>query len=90
MVELRNAINIYSELNSQIDIIILVATEDVERATSILESVYDNWFDLEQNPELQSIPIGDYLSDELTKAGIYHEIYYRVEPEEETRTEWKA
>lgn len=87
MVELRNAINIYSELNPQIDIIILVAEEDIKSITSILESAYDNWFDLEQNPELQFIPIGEYLADELTQAGIYYEIYCRAEPEEENGNE---
>ena len=83
MIELRNAINIYSELNPQIDMVILVAEEDIERAAVILENAYNNWFDLENNPNLQSIPIGDYLSDELNKAKVFHEIYYKREPEEE-------
>ena len=63
--------------------VILVAEEDIERAAVILENAYNNWFDLENNPNLQSIPIGDYLSDELNKAKVFHEIYYKREPEEE-------
>ena len=77
MIEVKNAINIYSELNPQIDMVFLVSEENMEYVYDLLNQAYDNWFNLELNPELQSVPIGDYLSDELTKANIYHEIYFR-------------
>ena len=82
MIELRNVINIYSELNPQIDIIFIVSDSNIVRAYDLLKQAYDDWFNLELNPLLQPVPIGDYLSDELTKANIYHEIYYRAESEE--------
>ena len=86
MIELRNALNVCSELNTQIDIIFMVSDGDMEEAYGLLRQAYDNWFNLELNPELQSVPIGDYLSDELIKANIYHEIYYKEksEPQEES------
>ena len=55
----------------------LKGSRNTHRTKEILEQAYDNWFDLELNPKIQSIPIGDYLTDELNKAGIYYEIYYK-------------
>ena len=77
MIEVRNALNVYSELNPQIDMIFIVSEDNMEYVYDLLNQAYDNWFNLELNPELQSVPIGDYLSDELNKANIYHEIYFR-------------
>lgn len=77
MIEVKSAINIYSELNPQIDMIFIVSEDNMEYVYDLLNQAYDNWFNLELNPELQSVPIGDYLSDELIKANIYHEIYFR-------------
>ena len=87
MIELRNAINVYSELNPQIDLIFMVSDSNIVRAYDLLKQAYDDWFNLELNPLLQTVPIGDYLSDELNKAGIYHEIYYRAKSEEENGNE---
>ena len=72
MIELRNAISIYSELTPYFDMVVLVSDDDIDRTKEILEQAYDNWFNLELNPEIQSIAIGDYLTDELNKAGIYY------------------
>lgn len=83
MIEVKSAINIYSELNPQIDMVFLVSEDNMEYVYELLNQAYDNWFDLENNPELQSVTIGDYLSDELNKANIYHEIYYQSQPEDE-------
>ena len=77
MIEVRNVLNVYSELNPQIDMIFIVSEDNMEYVYDLLNQAYDNWFNLELNPELQSVPIGDYLSDELIKANIYHEIYFR-------------
>lgn len=77
MIEVRNVLNVYSELNPQIDMIFIVSEDNMEYVYDLLNQAYDNWFNLEMNPELQSVPIGDYLSDELIKANIYHEIYFR-------------
>lgn len=77
MIEVKSAINIYSELNPQIDMVFLVSEDNMEYVYELLNQAYDNWFNLELNPELQSVPIGDYLSDELRQANIYHEIYFR-------------
>ena len=87
IIELRNVINVYSELNPQIDIIFMVSDSNIARTYDLLKQAYDDWFNLELNPLLQPVPIGDYLSDELTKANIYHEIYYRAESEEENGNE---
>jgi len=68
--------NLYSDMNKQIDFIIVVENEaQVELAEQIIEEAYSNWFDLENYPELQCIPIGDYIREELNNKGIQYEWY---------------
>lgn len=69
---------VYSDLNDQIDFIVLVENqEDLEKVQDIINQAWDNWWDLEENPDLQSIPVGDYIAEELTKGNVDFEIYYK-------------
>ena len=77
MIEIRNALNIYSELNPQIDLVFIISEGNTGLAYSLLKQAYDNWFNLELNPDLQSVPIEDYLVDELNKANIFHEVFHK-------------
>ncbi len=69
-------IHIYSELNEQIDFVVVVSeTEDMETLTHLIDDACDDWFDIERNPHLQSIPICDFISHMLDLAGIAHWIF---------------
>lgn len=71
-----SVINLYSDMNKQIDFIIVVENEaQVELAEQIIEEAYSNWFDLENYPELQCIPMGDHIREELNNKGIQYEWY---------------
>lgn len=75
-----NVINLYSDINEQINFIIVVENEiQVEVAEQIIEEAFSNWFDLENYPELQCIPIGDYIREELNNKGIKYEWYVKQE-----------
>lgn len=69
-------INIYSDLNEQLDFIVEIENEfDMDRAEQIIEEAYNDWWDLEANPELQFVMMEDYIRGKLTINGIKHEWY---------------
>lgn len=71
-----SVINLYSDMNKQFDFIIVVEDEaQVEQTEQIMETAFSNWFDLENYPELQSIPMGDHIREELNNNGIKYEWY---------------
>uniref|UniRef100_UPI0040564B61 hypothetical protein n=1 Tax=Acetatifactor sp. TaxID=1872090 RepID=UPI0040564B61 len=77
-IQIGTAIRVYSDLNNQIDFIVLIGNkEDSERAQRIINQAWDKWWDLENNPDLQYIPIGDYISEELAKGKVDFEIYFK-------------
>lgn len=77
-IQKKQVFRVYSDLNEQIDFIVLVENkEDSERVQDIINQAWDKWWDLENNPDLQCIPIGDYISEELTKGNVDFEIYYK-------------
>ena len=70
------AIHIYSELNEQIDFVVVVSeNEDMETLTHLIDNACEDWLDIEGNPNLQCIPICDFISDMLDMAGIAHWIF---------------
>lgn len=82
MLQTRTAINIYSDLNPHINIVILLKDDsDMEKATAIIFDAYDKWFDLDSELDLQFEPIGDYIKSCLDAAGIHHEIYFKAQEE---------
>ena len=87
MIQTIKVINIYSELNPFIDFIVNpVDVDDTELIKEILEEALDRWMDTENHPNLQSIPIGDYLKECLDERQINYEIYCRLEDEEDIWT----
>ena len=77
MVEERRCINIYSNMNPWMDVIILVSDSDLEKAKEIAAKV---WYD----PEItdSDITFGDLVCLELEEANIDYEIYFKNEEEE--------
>ena len=54
-------VNLYSELNSQIDMTITTYNLDAESLAELLETLLEQWFDIEHYPDLQQTPIGNYI-----------------------------
>ena len=72
------AIHIYSELNEQIDFVIVVSeTTDMKLLVRIIDNAYEDWFDMEGKLNLQSIPVCEFISEMIDMAGIAHWIFYK-------------
>lgn len=74
-------VNLYSELNSQIDMTVTTSDIKADVLANLLESLLDKWFNLDENPELQQIPVGTWIENSLQESGINYSIKY----EEDTR-----
>ena len=81
MVQKRNCILIYSDMNTWIDFCILVSDKDFNKAKEVIEKAYDDWWTL---PDAEFEPIADWVSDKLKENGIEFEIYFKYEEEEES------
>lgn len=75
-------VNLYSELNSQIDMTIIADNLDAESLAGLLETLLEQWFDVDSYPDLQQTPIGDYIENSLTERHIDYKIKYNVEKPE--------
>lgn len=63
-------VNLYSELNSQIDMTVITSDMKASALANLLESLLDKWFNLDENPELQQIPVGTWIEDNLQEKGL--------------------
>lgn len=73
-------VNICSNLNPQIDMTI-TSSLDAESLAGLLETLLEQWFDVESYPDLQQTPIGDYIEHSLTERNIKYTIEYNNKPE---------
>jgi len=79
MIRKIKVMNMYSDLNTQLDIIVVVHNEkQVELAERIMTKSYNDWFDLEKNSNLQQVPFCDYLESQLKQQHIGYELYVKV------------
>ena len=82
MIQKRNCILIYSDMNTWIDFIIIPSkSKDLNKAKEVIEKAYDDWWTV---PDAEFEPIGDWVSDKLKENGIEFEIYFKHEEEEES------
>lgn len=70
-------VNLYSELNSQIDMTVTTSDMKADTLANLLESLLDKWFNLDENPELQPIPVGTWIENNLQERGIDYSIKYK-------------
>lgn len=70
-------VNLYSELNSQIDMTVTTSDMKADALANLLESLLDKWFNLDENPELQPIPVGTWIENSLQERGINYSIKYK-------------
>ena len=81
MIQKRNCILIYSDMNTWIDFCILVSDKDFNKAMEVTAKAYDDWWTV---PDAEFESIGDWVSDKLKENGIEFEIYFKHEEEEES------
>ena len=76
MVEERKCLNIYSDMNSWMDLVLLVNEEDFNKAKKVIEMAFDDfWNDPKVEEECWSY--GDWIGWKLKKAGIKYNMYFR-------------
>ena len=82
MVQTTTGINVFSDMNTWIDFIIIPCkSKDFNKAKEVIEKAYDDWWTV---PDAEFEPIGDWVSDKLKENGIEFEIYFKYEEEEES------
>jgi hypothetical protein len=74
-------VRIHSTLNPQIDFTVTCTNLDAENLKQILDDLVDTWFNLESNPDLQFIPIGDYIAQSLQEKNLDFTIKYNQKPD---------
>ena len=81
MIQKRNCILVYSDMNTWIDFCILVSDEDFNKAMEVTAKAYDDWWDSEDADF--DILIAEYIGMKLTENNIKFDMYFNNEEEEE-------
>lgn len=77
MIRKVKVLNMYSDLDTDIDIIVVLHREEqAEQAEYIMTKVYDDWFILENK---ENITFTDYLKSQLKQARIEFDLYINKE-----------
>ena len=79
MIQKRNCILVYSDMNTWIDFCILVSDEDFNKSMEVIAKAYDDWWELS---DVQFEPLADWVSRCLTENDIEFEIYFKNEEED--------
>lgn len=76
MVEERRCINLYSDMNPWMDLVLLVNDKDFEKAKEVTEKAFDKFWN---NPEVEEgcWAYGDWIGYKLKEAGIKYSMYFR-------------
>ena len=80
MIQKRNCILVYSDMNTWIDFCILVSDEDFNKAMEVTTKAYDDWWEL---PDAEFLPIAEYIGNCLEDNGIEFDMYYNNEEEDD-------
>ena len=81
MIQATSGINVFSNMNTWIDFVIIPANyEDFTKAEEIVSKAYDDWWTL---PDEHFEPLADWVCRCLTENNIEFEIYFKNEEEEE-------
>lgn len=81
MVEERKCLNIYSDMNSWMDVIILVSDRDLEKTKEIAGKAYDEFW-TDQDIKDSDMTYGDLIGLRLEEANIDYELYFKEDEEE--------
>ena len=81
MVQTTTGINVFSDMNTWIDFVIIPCNdEDFTKAEEIISKAYDDWWTL---PDAEFEPIADWVSRCLTENDIEFDIYFKNEEEDD-------
>lgn len=76
MAEERRCINVFSDMNPWMDLILLVPDEDFEKAKDVAEKAFDNFWN-DPKVEEECWAYGDWIGWKLKEAGINFEMYFK-------------
>ena len=80
MIQKRNCILVYSDMNTGVSFCIVVSDKDFNKAMEVTAKAYDDWWDSEEADS--DIPIAEYIGMKLTENDIEFEIYFKNEEED--------
>ena len=79
MVQTTTGINVFSDMNTWIDFIIIPCkSKDFNKAKEVIENAYDDWWTV---PDAEFEPIADWICRCLDNNDIEFEIYFKNEEE---------
>lgn len=77
MIRKVKVLNMYSDLDTDIDIIVVLHREEqTEQAEYIMTKAHDDWFNMENK---ENITFTDYLKSQLKQARIEFDLYINKE-----------
>ena len=81
MVDERRCINLYSDTNSWMNLVLLVNDKDFEKAKKVTEKAFDAfWNDSEVEDGCWAF--GDWIGWKLKEAGIKYSMYFKDEEDD--------
>ena len=82
MIAERKCINLYSDMNPWMDLVVLVNDEDFDKAKEVTEKAFDDFWN-DPKVEEECWAYGDWIGWKLKEAGIKYEMYFKNEEEDE-------
>lgn len=76
MIETGGLINVYSDMNPWMDLVVLVNNEDFDKAKEVTEKAFDD-FRNDPKVEEECWAYGDWIGWKLKEAGIKYSMYFR-------------
>lgn len=76
MIEERRCINLYSDMNSWMDLILLISDEDFENAKRVVGKAFDDFWN-DPKVEEECWTYGDWIRWKLKEANIKYDMYFR-------------
>ena len=77
MIRKIKVLNMYSDLNIDLDIVVVVnREEETQQAEQIINKAHDDWFELVKNKE--ETLFCDYLETQLKQAHIGYQLYVKA------------
>ena len=76
MVNERRCINLYSDMNPWMDLILLVNDEDFDKAKMVTEKAFDDFWN-DPKVEEECLAYGDWIGWKLKEACIKYSMYFR-------------
>lgn len=76
MIAERRCINLYSDMNPWMDLVILVNDEDFDKSKEVAEKAFDDFWN-DSKVEEECWAYGNWIEWKLKEANIKYEMYFR-------------